>query len=115
MNEDITNYRVSKKLSPTARGAKRLHRIYGEQLVCVRHRIDPSNQTRVTTVELVVERAPIQPKAEREVAVELGFNERALRAVVLAAGAQWDVEAKLWRMPERVAKALNLQERIVGR
>jgi hypothetical protein len=112
MNHQITNYRVVKKLSPVKPGAIKLARRYGEQLVCVRHRLDPTGTTRVTTIELVVEQVPVNVKPEQVVGVKVGYNEGQLRAVIKAAGATWDKQAGVWRMPMKIARQLNLRERI---
>jgi hypothetical protein len=113
MNTEITNYRVARKLSPTARGAVKLARRHGESLVCVRHRVDPTGKFRITTVELVVEKAPIEAKPGQLVEVRIGYDERPLRAFAIAAGATWDKKSKIWCMPLRVARALNIQDRII--
>jgi len=76
MNNQITNFRVTKKLSPAQPDAIKLARRYGEQLVCVRHRIDPAGTTRVTTIELVVEQAPLNVKADQLVGIRVGFTMR---------------------------------------
>lgn len=112
MKNDITNFRITKKLAPIQPGAIKLARRYGEQLVCVRHRVDPSGTTRVTTVELIVEQAPISAKPHQIVGVRIEFGEGQLQSVVKAAGATWDKQAKVWRMPLKVARRLNLRDRI---
>ena len=50
--------RVIKKIDPQAPGARRWAAAYGEKLVCVRYRLDPQRQRRLTTVEIVVDEAP---------------------------------------------------------
>ncbi len=112
MKNEITNFRVAKKISPVQPGAVKLARRYGEQLVCVRHRIDPTGTTRVTTVELVVDQAPINAKPDQIVGVRIGYREGQLQSLVRAAGATWDKQAGVWRMPLKVARRLQLRERI---
>ncbi len=46
---------VIKKLSPGAPGTKKLIRLFGDTLVCVRYRVNRQTNTRYTTVELIVE------------------------------------------------------------
>jgi hypothetical protein len=114
MKNEITNFRVARKLSPTDRGGIKLAQRHGESLVCVRHRVDPTGKFRITTVELVVDTAPLQTKpGHRLVEVKIGYDERSLRSVAIAAGAIWDEKSKVWRMPLRVAKTLNVQDRII--
>ena len=50
--------RVVKKIDPQAPGARRWAAAYGEKLGCVRYRLDPQRQRRLTTVEIVVDEAP---------------------------------------------------------
>lgn len=112
MKNEATNLKVLKRLAPSQPGAIKLARMYGDSLVCVRHRTDPEGKSRITTVELIVERTPIRPRTDKVVGVRINYGEPELQSVVKAAGATWDKEAKLWRMPKRVATALNLVQRI---
>jgi len=101
--------RVTKKLSPTQPGAIKLARRYGDALLCVRYRRDAQGLHRYTTVELIVECTPIDARRdERLVTVQIGWNQRNLRAAALARGAAWDPTQRVWRMPQKVAKALGL-------
>lgn len=101
--------RVTKKLSPTQPGAIKLSRRYGDALLCVRYRRDAQGLHRYTTVELIVDCTPIAPsRDDRMVAVQIGWNQRNLRAAALARGAAWDPTQRVWRMPQKVAQALGL-------
>ncbi|HKX41878.1 MAG TPA: hypothetical protein VJO99_12025, partial [Burkholderiaceae bacterium] len=53
---------VVKRLSPTQAGALKLARRYGDALVCVRYRHDAAGRHRYTTVELIIDEAPIVPR-----------------------------------------------------
>jgi len=101
--------RVVKKLTPSQAGALKLARRYGEALLCVRYRHDCEGTRRFTTVELIVDQAPIQPHPNRlvEVAAEL-MPDPALRAQAMSEGAVWNAKRKVWRMRHGVAKRLNL-------
>lgn len=110
---EAATLRVIKKLSPSSRGAILLTRQFGPSLVCVRHRVDARGEFRYTTVELLVDKAPIQPRIETQVAVRIGPKEYPLQTVVRAAGAAWDGKARVWRMPKRLAGILRLTNRIV--
>jgi hypothetical protein len=112
---EAASLRVVKKLAVSSRGAIKLARQFGDTLVCVRHRIDAKGEFRYTTVELLVERAPIRPRVEATVGVRIGGNERSLQQVVKAAGAKWDYSTRLWNMPKRMAGILRLTERIVAK
>lgn len=106
---------VVKCLSASQPGALKLARRFGDALVCVRHRHDPVGRYRYTTVELVVDEAPVgrQTKFDAMVMVHLAFNETELRQLVLAHGALWNAGRRLWSMPRGTAKALRLLARIV--
>ena len=105
--------RVTKTLEPDQPGAVRLTQKYGDALLCVRYRQDALGLMRYTTVELIVDEAQISAKSKRVVGVKIDFAEEKLRARVRSAGARWDKEARLWRMPLAVAVALDLIHRIV--
>ena len=105
--------RVTKTLEPDQAGAIRLARQYGDALLCVRYRQDPKGVTRYTTVELIVDRATIAARSTRIVGVRIQFGEKDLGIRARNAGAKWDKEAKLWRMPLAVACALGMADRVV--
>lgn len=104
--------RVVKKLLPHAPGTKRLSERFGDELVCVRYRIDAQSQRRYTTVELVVASGPLPPPLPAEVYVRVAYEEVELRKKVKAAGGQWCQERKLWRMPRVSARRLGLLRRV---
>lgn len=107
-------WKVIKKHAPDQPGALKRAQQWGNALVCVRHRLDETRQTRVTTVELVVEQAPVRARRAQVVGVQIAYAEKDLQAAARAAGATWDAAARLWRMPEKVARALRLADRIRG-
>jgi hypothetical protein len=105
--------RVAKKLLPGQPGTVKLARRHGDALVCVRYRVDTANRERYTTVELIVDRAPIGARTDCIVAVRVRYEEEALQRQIKQHGARWDPKAKLWRMPQSVASRLGLRGRIV--
>lgn len=109
---EASSLRVAKKLSTTSRGALKLARRFGDALVCVRYRIDADSRYRYTTVELLIDKAPIQHRAPPLVGVRVGLGEHALQRLLRAAGAHWDPAVRLWFMPRPAAKALRLMERV---
>ena len=113
MKVERNRYRVVKTLSPTDRGAIALAQRYGDALVCVRHRTDAKGKVRHTTVELLIQSAPIRPRQIRMVLVRVAPHEQALHAVIDAAGGHWDPRRRLWRLPSRVVTILNLRDHIV--
>ena len=109
------NTRVVKRLAPHAPGTQKLTRRYGSALVCVRYRHDVEGRHRYTTVELIVDDAPIIPRGRPDemVGVHIDPKESTLRSRAYARGASWDRNAQLWLMPRRLANALRLASRIV--
>jgi hypothetical protein len=110
---DAAPLRVTKKLSPQSKGAIKLTHQFGAALVCVRHRVDARGEFRYTTVELLVDKTPIRPRVETQVALQIELTERSLQGAVRAAGARWDSKARVWRMSKRLAGILRLTNRIV--
>ncbi len=113
MTTERKTHRVIKTLAPTDRGAIALAQHYGDALICVRHRTDAKGRVRYTTVELLVQSVPVKPRSVHEVRVKIAPHERALHAMVKAAGGRWDPTAHVWRLPSRVASILHLRNRIV--
>jgi hypothetical protein len=122
--ETETDMDVIKTLPAGAPGTKRYRQQYGEKLLFVRYRADPATQRRVTTIELVVESAPLRPprhaadkvifpRANQRLLIRVSYREEALRQRVKAAGGRWVPEERLWQLPYRQVKALNLEERVV--
>jgi hypothetical protein len=113
MKSQRTTQRVVKTLAPTDRGAIELARRYGDALVCVRHRTDHRGAIRHTTVELIVQSRPIQPRSLKVVGVRVEPHERAMHSMVKAAGGRWDSRKRIWQLPSRVVTILNLRDRVV--
>lgn len=111
----LSELRVAKRMAPGQDGAKRLSLRYGDQLVCVRHRLDQSGNVRYTTVELLVERTPVVRTGDRPVALRLKPTEKSTRSLLLACGGQWDNAAKHWLVARKVAKSLGLLDRVVAK
>ena len=81
--------KVIKKLDPQAPGARRWAATYGENLVCVRYRVDPERQRRLTTVEFVVDEAPTLSSVR--VGVRVAWGEKELARSVRAVGGIWKI------------------------
>jgi hypothetical protein len=108
------NTQVVKTLWPPRPGTLKLARRFGNTLVCVRYRHDPLGLHRYTTVELIVDEAPVtSARVDRHVyGVKIGLHEHELRARAKAQGAKWDDAAKLWRLRGKAVKHLGLQARV---
>jgi hypothetical protein len=95
--------RVAKKYGPEQDGAKRFARRYGDQLVCVRHRVSEDGLTRFTTVELLAETTPIAIRQRSMIALRLPAAAKSTRSLLLACGATWDAKNRVWLLPHMVA------------
>lgn len=105
---------VTKTLWPGQAGTLKLRRQHGEALVCVRYRRSPDGRTRYTTVELIVDEAPLQAKLRNAAIypIRVRWGEHRLRALVKEAGARWSPEDKLWHLSGKAIKALHLADRV---
>lgn len=110
-----TELRVIKKIAAHSRGAKGLSAKFGEELICVRHRIDATGTKRLTTVELIVSESIINRRPGPTVDVHVRRSEKELQVKLKAAGARWDKTELVWRIRRSTAIALGLRERIVPR
>jgi hypothetical protein len=113
-HEHVQASRVLKKLLPGRPGTKKLLRRYGDALLCVRYRHDRLKLYRFTTIELVVDAAPIHPKRFDLATFGLHINphERSLRAVVRQAGARLDPVDQLWWLRGAIIRKLGLVHRV---
>lgn len=106
------SWRVVKTMQTDATGAVKLSRKFGEALICVRYRLSPDGTERITTVELEVDRAEVQKKANPLVWVKIYASEIKLTAMAKAKGARFNGKTRLWRMHQNDAHALDLGRRI---
>ena len=116
---NLQQTRVAKRIAPTQAGAIKLAEQYGDQLVCVRYRHDPTGCHRYTTVELVVASSLVKPRLAcrrpklQIVALRLTNAENELHKLVRANGGVWDGKARLWYVSRTTTRALGLLDRIV--
>jgi hypothetical protein len=106
--------RAVKTLRPAQAGTPKLQRRYGDGLLCVMYREDASGTTRCTTVERVVDTAPVQRRLTDRtiVGMRIAWGETSLSARAKSMGAKWDSSARLWRMTFKLARHLELTDRI---
>lgn len=88
-------------LKPGQKGTKRLAKIYGEALLCIRFRYDEVTRTRLKTVELIVEKSdwtppPSRYAVENLVSLRIAASNMSLRTQAKSAGAKWNPEKQLW-------------------
>lgn len=112
-NSNLDRWRVSKKMRPGERGAVKLSRAHGPQLLCVRYRESPNGHERLTTIELVVERVPVQKREDPIVVLRIAFGETTLRQEALERGGKWDSALKLWKLRLSAVRKMGLEQRIV--
>lgn len=116
---------------------------HGDRLLFVRYRYNPKTNTRLTTVELIVDERPARPASAetapvhatdrestpvppstagtrsvrelgpRPVGVRIGAREQALRIRVRAAGGYWDPRRGLWVLRADLVRPLGLESRLV--
>ncbi len=108
---------ISKKLNPGQPGTKRLVKLYGARLLCVRYRYDAAQGKRFKTVELIIEespwRPPVRPFQDDEiVAIRIEIKEIHWRNRVKMAGGKWNPALKLWEISYGQARKLGLTGRI---
>jgi len=107
---------ISKTLHPGDMGTKKLFNQYGDQLICVRYRIDSLKQKRFTTVELIVDEKPfITYKAKVIAWLKIEVEETELRNKVKSAGAKWLTEHRVWELDYEMVKKLRLKNRVIKR
>lgn len=93
----------------------KLTRRYGGALVCVRYRHSADGRHRYTTVELIVDSAPVASRTNLDevVLVKLAFDDVERRRRAIAGGAEWDTTRQSWSMSRGTAKKLRLAKHIV--
>ena len=112
MADKLTQTRIVKRLAPDQAGALKHARRYGDALVCVRYRHDAKRQTRYTTVELVVDEAPLAPRSNPDhvlVCVRIAHSNSDMRSRAMALGAQWSGVTSIWIMTRKAARTLGLK------
>ena len=108
MKTPFSRLRVARTYAPDQNGAKRFALRYGEQLVCVRHRLNNTGTIRHTTVELLIESTPIASRTRSLIALRIPPTDRETRALLMACGATWQSRQGYWLLPHLVAKNLRL-------
>ncbi|HEY3306930.1 MAG TPA: hypothetical protein VGJ93_00600 [Desulfuromonadaceae bacterium] len=105
-------------LKPGQKGTKRLVEQYGDSLVCVRYRYDSENRRQLKTVEIIVSESkwtppPAKYPASALVPLQIGINEKNLRAQVKALGGQWDRAQRVWLVRYGCIAGTKLEKLIV--
>jgi Domain of unknown function (DUF5710) len=112
---------------PGEPGTQQLVTKFGDRLVSVRYRYDPSKQKRYKTVELIIAEEdwqPAEPKTSNSaprperpttpmVSLRIHYTQKDLQRQVKAIGGTWDARKKLWYAPEEYVKRIGLTKRVV--
>ena len=112
---DPARWRVAKKIGPGQRGAVEFARLHGEALLCVRYLKNADGTERLTTAELVVERAVIQKRDDPIVAFKIKPEELELRRLAQARGAKYDGKNFMWNLARSKVLRMGLKTRIAVR
>lgn len=105
---------VLKSLAPGQAGTVRLVQRFGPTLLQVRYRHDWTGLFRYTTVELLVEAAPVQRgrRLGALYAVRIGAHEKRLQATAKARGGRWHPDLRCWVLTGEAVQALRLSRRV---
>jgi hypothetical protein len=109
----LSSLRVAKTYAPHQPGAKRFALRHGEQLVCVRQRLNAAGTMRYTTVELLVETTPVASRARSLVALRIPPGDRATRTLLMSCGGQWQPALRYWLVSRVVARNMGLLGMVV--
>ena len=108
----LDEWRVAKKIKPSQRGAIKLARSYGSELLCVRYRENLDGTERLTTVELIVERAVIQKRDDPLVSFKIKQGELELRSLAMSRGATYNGRTFMWQLRRSEVLRMGLKNRI---
>ena len=101
-------------MKPGRPGTLKLLRRFGAPLLLVRYRYDWTGLYRYTTVELLVDVAPVtRGRGPNNLyAVRLGRYEHILKDAARTMGAVWDTGLRCWTLPGHAVQALDLTHRV---
>ena len=105
-------WRVAKKMKPTERGALKLARLHGNELLCVRYRENSDGTERLTTIELIVDRTIVQKRDDPIVAFKIKQDETELRRLAQAKGATYDPVNFMWKLQRSEVLRMGLRNGI---
>ncbi|MBN2200422.1 hypothetical protein JW777_00540 [bacterium] len=91
---------------------------YGDRFVCLRYCIDVENNKRAKTVEIIVDEYELK-RVERTpsnkiVHLRIEYGEIELARLVKGAGGRWNRAGRYWELAYGEARALGLEDRIIG-
>ena len=106
-------------MQPGQPGTKKLVERYGDNLICVRYRYDDQKKMMYKTIEIIIESKPWQDNSKKipkhkSLDIRIGYNEVDLRSRIKACGGKWVPDRKVWQLPFKKVKELDLLDRIVN-
>jgi hypothetical protein len=112
---------VEKTLRPGADGTAKYVNRFGDQLVCVRHRLDRQANKRYTTVELILEERertshhlrPYRAGPDDVCQLRVQAHERAMIELVRRANGRWEPETRTWLVASMEVERHCLWDRVV--
>lgn len=106
--------RVTKTMWPPSGGTVQFTALHGPELVCVRYRQDGHGLYRYTTIELIVDAAPVSSTKARtqRLQVPIAYEEVELRAQARSLGAKWLPDRRIWELSGHAIQELNLAHRL---
>jgi len=112
-DEPWSDTKVLKTMWPPQPGTKRLRAEFGARLVCVRYRRDLTSGHRYTTVEILVDHAPVRRPDDdhRRVEVRVHPRDEATRQRIKDCGGRWNGLTGKWQLTRKAALMLGLTPR----
>jgi len=108
--------RTRQTIKPGRKGTRKLLDKYGDRLVCVRYHYDYKQQERITTVELIEERAKWRPNriaSSTIVPIKVNWGEEEIARRIKKSGGKWNKTKKIWELSYGKAKDLHIESRII--
>ncbi len=111
--------RSIRTLKPGLPGTKRWVVRYGDKLVKVRYIYSAKHKRRKTTVEIIVDETPWEPRrhdtpVNKIVHLAVKYGEVQIGRLIRSAGGRWNKAAGYWELPYREAVSLGLDKRIIN-
>ncbi|MBN2403457.1 MAG: hypothetical protein JXN64_13845 [Spirochaetes bacterium] len=110
--------KTQKIVKPGQPGTKKWMEKYGENLICIRYKIDTSRNCRIKTAEIILDKKPITVRSRRIpynklVSIKIQFNNIYLRKLIIAAGGKWNISKKIWLLPYGKVMELGLEKNML--
>jgi hypothetical protein len=106
-------------LKPGQPGTRQELKKYGDKLLCVRYRVDPSNSLKYKTVEIIESVIPDRMKQKsippnKKFDLRLNPYDSSLRKIVIQAGGHWNLKKRVWQLSYSQILNLGLEKHIIS-